>query len=244
MLENCRGLVFDKDYNIISLPFTKVYNYGIEKNAPVVSKDQKVVAFKKLNGFLVACTAYNGKVLVSTTGSLDSDFCKLAQSLLTPQIEKEVLANPNYTYLYEGLDASDPHIIKEEIQGLACIGRRKKEFGSNVEFDQSYLHPAIWSSKLETTVENLVYLTKKVKHEGFVFYFDNGKGQQSAKIKSTYYLATKFLARVKKLNFDKLNKFNVDEEFFGLIAHIKQNSDRFMALSEKDRISFVENYFS
>ena len=34
ILEECRGLVVDADFNIVSRPFTKIYNYGVEKRAP------------------------------------------------------------------------------------------------------------------------------------------------------------------------------------------------------------------
>jgi hypothetical protein len=74
-IAECRGTIVDSDFNIVSYPFTKIYNYGIEKAAPVLSDDTEVVAFRKVNGFMVAVTFHRGDVLVSTTGSTDRLCC-------------------------------------------------------------------------------------------------------------------------------------------------------------------------
>ena len=67
-LEECRGTIVDADFNVVSRPFTKIYNYGVEAKAPVLSDNTLVTAYRKVNGFMVAMTWYNGDILVSTTG--------------------------------------------------------------------------------------------------------------------------------------------------------------------------------
>ena len=79
ILEECRGTVIDKDFNIIARPFQKIYNYGWEKDAPVLAPETLVTAYQKVNGFMVAVSLYEGKPLVSTTGSLDSDYAKIGE---------------------------------------------------------------------------------------------------------------------------------------------------------------------
>ena len=37
---------------------------------------------QKVNGFMAGATVYNGKWLVSTTGTLDSDYARLAKSVI------------------------------------------------------------------------------------------------------------------------------------------------------------------
>jgi len=32
-IAECRGSIVDADFNLVSYPFTKIYNYGIEKEA-------------------------------------------------------------------------------------------------------------------------------------------------------------------------------------------------------------------
>ena len=73
-LEECRGTIVDKDFNVVSRPFTKIYNYGIEAKAPKLADDTVVTAYRKVNGFMAAVTWYNGDILISTTGSTDSEF--------------------------------------------------------------------------------------------------------------------------------------------------------------------------
>lgn len=51
-LEQCRGTVVDNNFNLVSYPFQKIYNYGIEVNAPKLSDDTIVTAYRKVNGFL------------------------------------------------------------------------------------------------------------------------------------------------------------------------------------------------
>jgi len=43
-LEECRGTIVDAEFNIVSRPFTKIYNYGIESKAPVLSDDTQVTS--------------------------------------------------------------------------------------------------------------------------------------------------------------------------------------------------------
>ena len=42
--EECRGTIVDQDFNVISRPFTKIYNYGIESKAPRLAGSTNIVA--------------------------------------------------------------------------------------------------------------------------------------------------------------------------------------------------------
>ena len=55
-LEECRGTLVDSNFNIVSRPFTKIYNYGIESNSPVLEPTTIVDAYRKVNAFMVAVT--------------------------------------------------------------------------------------------------------------------------------------------------------------------------------------------
>ena len=121
-LEECRGTVVDADFNVVSRPFTKIYNYGIEKNAPVVDETEFVDAWRKINGFMVAVTWHNGELLVSTTGSTDSDYVKMARELIdTERYSKVCKEWHNTTFMFECVHRNDPHIIKEE-EGMYLSG--------------------------------------------------------------------------------------------------------------------------
>jgi len=38
-IAECRGTIVDADFNLVAYPFTKIYNLGIEKAAPVLADD-------------------------------------------------------------------------------------------------------------------------------------------------------------------------------------------------------------
>jgi hypothetical protein len=59
-LEECRGTIVDANFNIVSYPFTKIYNYGVESKAPVLAPGTMVKPYRKVNGFMGAITWHAG----------------------------------------------------------------------------------------------------------------------------------------------------------------------------------------
>ncbi len=55
-LEECRGTIIDRDFNVVALPFRKIYNFGVEERAPKISDNETIHWFRKVNGFMVAMT--------------------------------------------------------------------------------------------------------------------------------------------------------------------------------------------
>jgi hypothetical protein len=243
-LEECRGTVIDKDFNLISRPFTKVYNYGIEKQAPKLSDDTVVDAYRKINGFMVSVTWHDEDILVSTTGSLDSDFCAMARELIDVDVYREICrANPRLTFMFECVHRNDPHIIPEE-EGMYLIGYRLKEWDSHVKVDSHDL--AVFGIQfgclpvqgIRTTVGELLKAVKNVQHEGFVFYTEDGI---AAKIKSPYYLTSKWVARnprTDKLMSDQI-KQQIDEEYYPLVDKIRANIVEYTEMDEQARLAWV-----
>ena len=246
-LEECRGTLVDDEYNIISRPFSKIYNYGIEKRAPDLIPSSTVTAFRKINGFMVAITWYNDEILVSTTGSTDSDYVKMALELIDRERYRNVCKVwKGYTFMFECVHPNDPHIIPEET-GMYLIGFRQNYWNSNLiySFDELKLLSEQFGcfevEHYQVKLFTLTNIVKNVKHEGFVFYTGNGL---SAKIKSPYYLIKKFVARNPKTDklMDKNVKQKVDEEYYPLINHIQYNIEEFTNLNEQDRLECVRNF--
>ena len=86
-LLECRGTVVDEDYNVISRPFTKVFNY--KENGTNLDAYTHVMATRKVNGFLGVLTAYKGEPLFSTTGSLSGKYVDLARDVIAKQLGGE-----------------------------------------------------------------------------------------------------------------------------------------------------------
>ena len=244
-LEECRGTIVDADFNVVSRPFTKIYNYGIEAKAPVLDPMTKVDAYRKVNGFMVAVTYHNGSLLVSTTGSTDSDYVKMARELIDTERYTKVCSKwYNTTFMFECVHRNDPHIVPE-VEGMYLLGYRPKFWENSpvnpnlkllrmlsVEFDTLPVeHTA-------TTVGKLLASVKEVRHEGFVAYTEDGT---SFKIKSPYYLVKKWVAR--NPNTDKLMtdafKEKIDEEYYPMIDAIRANIVEYTAMDEQARLAWV-----
>lgn len=246
-LLDCRGTVVDEDFNIISRPFTKIFNYG--ENKTHLKDDEPCIGVRKVNGFMAAVTIHNDNLLVSTTGSIDSEFAKMAKKWLTPYADYMTREN---TCLFEIVDQSDPHIIKEEY-GAYLIGCRSNIWDSNrcpepiLDEMASRIGCRRPSWKTYDTFKDLKEEVKYVNHEGFMVY--SLDRDYSLKIKSPYYLTTKFLGRMNdakllKMIEDPENlKKCIDEEFYDIVDHISDNTDLFLSMDNQHRIEYVRNFF-
>jgi len=250
ILEECRGLVVDADFNIVSRPFTKIYNYGVEKRAPRFNFIDRVDVFRKINGFMAAVTWHNDNLLVSTTGSLDSDFVQYVYDMIGNDIDAYrsiCRMNPNLTFMFECVHPSDPHIVPER-SGMYLIGYRTKDWDSKVDLRYLMVFAAIFRSRIvectyNVPVSQVQEMAKECKHEGFVFYHADGR---AAKIKSPYYLINKFVARNPRT--DKLMhpdiKNSIDEEYYPLIDAIQANIEAYTIMTEQQRLAWVREFFN
>jgi hypothetical protein len=237
----------------VTYPFTKIYNYGIEKEAPVLAEDTKVTAFRKVNGFMVAMTVHKGELLVSTTGSTDSDFVTYAKEMMVKHMPltdwRLTLGGSDcegMTFMFECVHPSDPHIVPEEA-GMYLLGCRENKWGSKIMHDPFFLQDfarmlnCFSPESVTTNLARLKQMAKECKHEGYVFYTDNGV---SAKIKSPYYLVNKFVARNPRT--DKLMrpdvKQSMDEEYYPLIDAIQADIDNYTSMDEQTRLAWVREF--
>jgi hypothetical protein len=236
----------------VSYPFTKIYNYGIEKEAPVLSDDTEVTAFRKVNGFMVAVTWHNGDVLVSTTGSTDSDYVRMAKEMMLSHMSWEdwrlACAGSDVedmTVMFECVHPDDPHIIPEE-PGMYVLGYRDNVWGSKVGHHRSILEGLAVGfnchvpEHYNVSLGKLKQMAKECRHEGYVFYTADGV---SAKIKSPYYLTSKWVARNprtdKLMDLNKDIKHQLDEEYYPLVDAIRANIAEYTVMDEQARLAWV-----
>ncbi len=255
-IAECRGTIVDKDFNLVAYPFTKIYNYGIEKEAPVFSEiDTIVTAFRKVNGFMVSLSWHNGDVLVSTTGSTSGDFVAMAKEMMLKHMcwadwQMALMADDcrDMTFMFECVHPNDPHIVVEK-PGMYILGYREKEWGSKVGHDVFMLQElgrmfnCFVPESVTTNLAQLKNMVKECKHEGFVFYTEDGV---SSKIKSPYYLTSKWVARNprtdKLVDLNKDIKQNLDEEYYPLVDAIRANIVEYTSMDEQARLSWVRNF--
>jgi hypothetical protein len=198
---------------------------------------------------MVACTLHNGKLLVSTTGSTDSDYVNMARELIDEAKYLDLCTRwEGYTFMFECVHKNDPHIVPEK-EGMYILGYRENQWHSPVEHDPFMLIEmgrvldCFVPENLTTNMVRLQELAKECKHEGYVFYTDNGV---SAKIKSPYYLTSKWVARNprtdKLVDLNKDIKHQLDEEYYPLVDAIRANIVEYTALDEQARLEWVRNY--
>ncbi|SSY81159.1 RNA ligase [Alysiella crassa] len=258
-----RGLIIDKFGKIIVRPFKKVFNYSerMARNSkyPIeIADNHRVNAVVKVNGFLGCCThvrlpenhpslgaAFDGKTLFSTTGSLDSDFAKMTQNHCI-QYENLFVAYPNHTFLFEVCDPSDVHIIREDF-GATLIGAIEVATGRQWRERELDDVAARFDIKRPQTIENIEFgelksLLKTVEHEGFMV-FDAATETMLFKLKSPYYLVSKLFGRSSETSLGrKLDKRNLDEEFYPLADYIAENKAIFNEMTELDKIAFIQDF--
>lgn len=251
-LLEARGHVETADGKVVIRPFTKIFNRG--ENGTDIDLNEEVIAIRKVNGFM-ACATYVpevGEVVVSTTGSLDSDFVKLAEEYINDKVKAVIrqLSTDNHpvTFMFEIVHPDDPHIVKEEF-GAYLIG------GRYVDDTNAYHSDAITENTLDVVAAEeymdvkrpgwtmakfgyIAEIAKSCEHEGFVVY--GQKSKTALKIKSPFYLTLKAAARKKDIM--SLNKQIVDEEFYELISYIQENKDKFNALDEQARLEYMKNF--
>lgn len=247
-LLECRGLVLDKDDNIIVRPFKKVFNYG--ENGTTVPSDMVVYAAPKVNGFLGCVTKHGDDFIYSTTGSLDSDYASMVKEMVPASALERMYEG--YTYLFEICHPNDPHII-QETAGAYLIGIRTIETGAlksdwvlnRSAFDMDVLRKSGDFIRFSSLLERLGACTD----EGFMVRGDGG--EVLCKLKSPHYLTKKFLMRMSKGKVDDMfanpdkYKQTVDEEFYGIVDHITKEFDKeeWKEYSDQQRRKVVEDYY-
>lgn len=256
LLLECRGLVVDSDYNVVVKPFTKVFNY--QENGTTINPEDMCCFVRKVNGFMACVTRnskYSDNLIVSTTGSLDSEHVDLAKNHIPSSYWWHAIEEGE-TLIFEICDPSDPHIVHEDdgawlIGGYASIGENKflRHSEDNLDFIADEIGMKRFNSKLRTFGE-ILDLSKTVTHEGFMV--KSFKTGQELKIKSPHYLITKFLARMKETRLRNIiEKGNIreamrnfDEEYYPLIECLGKNLDQFSSLDEQGRIKMIRDFLS
>ncbi|MGK7890256.1 MAG: AAA family ATPase [Leptolyngbyaceae cyanobacterium] len=263
-LKLARGVVVGLHGEPVSRPFPRTFNY-LEQNT-TLPLETPVVAVEKLNGFLVTTFRhpYNpDEVVVSCSGSLEGDYVEMAKGLLYREgLYGRVLnygrSHPHHTLLWEAIHPKDPHIIPygKDQEGLHLIGAGDVAvadptlgFLSEVELDalaQSLQVPR--PDWFEAEFREAIAQVRSLNHEGFMIRLSNGSF--ALKLKSPYYLRTKFLARMteKKSKFMYHNpaqfKQELDEELWplvdGVIAQVPQTD--WLAWSDITRRDWVQTW--
>lgn len=254
LLVEARGHVFDElTGQLLVAPPTKVFNLHENGAGTDIPGNKSVVIVRKVNGFLACVTFIGDEMLVSTTGSLDSDFVTMARKHLE-KLDWDRIGRPEgVTFHFEICDQSDPHITFE-IEGAYLIGQRShSDLSSALEFhldDTAYQIKAMRPGHFAMAWTSVIERIKTAKHEGYMVR-DWATGQTLVKLKSPHYLTKKFLMRMSSLKVvqmftDKEGLLKTaDEEFYSVIHKITRyhTLETWGAMDDQERRRYIEAYF-
>lgn len=249
LLLEARGMVLDADGNKIIWPFTKVFNH--HENGTELALDTPVIAPRKVNGFMASVTRYQDEILVSTTGTLDSEFVNYAKEMLEP-LDLDFVQS-GYTFLFEIVHPKDPHIVEEEI-GAYLIGCRRHATGGmahELGLDNAAdLMGAKRPEVIQGSFEDILKALKTCKHEGYMVRLADTE-ETVMKLKSPHYLTKKFIMRMGANKVDYM--FNekeaflktIDEEFYTVVCYITGlfTKEMWTMYGDQLRREIIEDFF-
>lgn len=218
----CRGLILDKEGNVIARGFNKFFN--LEEHTPEEIPNEPFEVFEKMDGSLIIGFVYNGEFHTATRGSFTSeqsiDARKIVDEMKVSDIFKE-----GYSYLFEYIAPNNRIVVDygdwRELVVLTIIDNKTNE---------EVKYPELISMACEgfrvvdryLGIEDYTQLKSKIEgnKEGYVIRFKSGfrvkiKGEEYVRL---HRLITNFSnVDIWELLKDRkpLNEFldNVPDEF-------------------------------
>jgi T4 RnlA family RNA ligase len=176
MTLSCRGLVLDRDRNIIARPLPKFFNLSEHQgNLPAGIP----TIYEKLDGSLIILFYYLDRWVVASRGSFNSEQSQFAEGLLTNYSSYLARLDRQYTYLFEVIYPSNRIVVdygsSERLVFLAAID---PQTGTELDFnsidwpDRALTYPATdlptWLQSIESNADDFD------NYEGFILRWPDG----------------------------------------------------------------------
>ncbi|NEZ67340.1 hypothetical protein D0962_32065 [Leptolyngbyaceae cyanobacterium CCMR0082] len=261
-LKLARGIVVGLDGNPVSQPFPRTFNY-LERDT-TLPHETDVIAVEKLNGFLVTTFLHPydpHQVVVTCSGSFQGEYVEYAKSLLYKdglygRVLAWLKAHRYTTLLWEAIHPEDPHIIQygSDDYGLHLIGGGILGNGFVGEKELDAIASTLQTPRptwFLCSFGDAISKSHHVEHEGFMIRLASD-GSFALKLKSPYYLRTKFLARMtpKKSKFmyaqPKRFKHELDEAFWPLVDTVTSQvtQENWLNWTDIERRDFVQSWMN
>jgi len=251
-----RGIVLDKDYNIVANCIPKFFN--IEEHSrqytPIIDFNQPFSVTKKDDGSLIQVFMYNNNMIITSSGGFDNDYTKLAEHLLRTKYEHvlHIIENSHgLNYIFEMIAPLTTVVVNYSgVQELRLITVRDLTGYEDKDFIQQ-CHDVGFDCVQEDHFNSLDDLTLEKSSpefknaEGFVVKFDDGS---RVKIKyDVYFTLHKNIAHASKRmvwdalsNGIELDLTNIPDETF---EQIKQWKAELISAFSKIRAIVSLQYF-
>lgn len=235
----CRSLILDYDYNIVSRSFDRFFNYG--ENLTTFNP-ATAVAYEKIDGSLIKIYNYKGVWYVSTRGTAfaestvngwDITFKEMVFRALEVfdddhfQIKASIFLLPELTYIFEITGVENRVVTRYSGYNLYLLTTRENLTGAyyRLTLNRSGFKHEIPKKFKFSTIEDCIETAKHLPdlQEGYVMYED---GVPVCKVKSPAYVAVhhirgeglnpKRIAELVVINEQEeyLNYFEEDRKFF------------------------------
>ena len=176
----CRGVIVDKDYNILARPFAKFFNYEEIEDKSVIPGGA-AIAYEKIDGSLGITYWIDNVPYIATRGSFVSEQAIHANSILHSDKYKGLWdfmrTNRGFTFLFEIVYPENRIVVDygdmDDIILLAIINNEHPENEIDIEFYKNYFNTA----KCYGVFENWLNIRNEISgdnREGFVLRFENG----------------------------------------------------------------------
>lgn len=198
MRRECRGLIFDKDGNIISRPYHKFFNLGEREDHLMSNIDfsRPHVILEKLDGSMIRPIRINGHWRLATKMGVTEVSMKaetyLAKSGLYQDYNRffDALFEAGKTPIFEFCSNSQRIVLDYPEDRLVLTAIRDNEHGTYASYNELQLHAMVHGFEVvkavEGTVENMLDLAKtSEEEEGWIVRFDDG---DMVKIKCEWYV--------------------------------------------------------
>jgi T4 RnlA family RNA ligase len=203
----CRSLIIDRYYNVVSRSFDRFFNYGEAPETQAHIDWSKAVCYEKVDGSLIKIYNYEGYWYVATRGTAFAEstvngfpitFKELVCNALnctTYEALQKVCNNeldPAYTYIFEVTSTENRVVKVYEGYKLHYLGARNNatgEYGNEGHRTDAYwLGAKVIQQYRFSTPEECIETAKHLKDldEGYVLWQD---GKPVCKIKSPAYVA-------------------------------------------------------
>ena len=250
IVRECRGLIIDKDYTPVCVPFFKFGNYGEPYAAQIDWESAKVE--EKIDGSLIKVWNYGGKWIVSTNGTIFAEKASIGsetdnsangtkQGIMTNKFSSfgdlfhsalnnigfdiESL-NPQFTYMFELVSPYNRVVVPYDSIDVYHIGTRNNISFKETELDIGVKKPRRYECN---NINDLIEMASKLRYceEGYVV---KDKYYNRIKVKSPAYVAVQHLIDgMSDKTLMELLKTNEAGEFLVYFPEYKQSVDKLTA---------------
>lgn len=163
-LEACRGLIIDKDCNVVERPFTKFFNHDEPRGQRPLDEDYEV--FEKMDGSLGILYFCGNNPYITTKGSFFSDQAKVGTDIYQRKY-KWVNINRDWTYLFEIISKESHIVLDYDYEDLILIGIIDKKTGKTVTdpWSHPFRTPKNWG--INVPIEK-IFAEEQKNREGVV----------------------------------------------------------------------------